>query len=131
MKGKEALYAVIGGIVGTIVTLMLGLVVPLGAQSGNDGHFDTVTCKRLKVISRSNGKPMVMLATDYNGGYVGVWEKLSTESEAMIKIEEYSGIVASSNYNSTRPLAAIGVDQRGNGAVHIRDRYGRLLSELK
>lgn len=49
MNRKACLYAVIGGIVGTVITLAVCSVMPLGAQNG-DATFGEITCTGLKVV---------------------------------------------------------------------------------
>ena len=49
---RELIYAAaVGGCVGALMTMALGLVLPLGAQSQSDGHFDEITCRRLRVVA--------------------------------------------------------------------------------
>ena len=67
MKRELIFAAVVGSCVGTLLTIMLGLVVPLRAQSGEDGHFDVVTCKELKVVD-SEGKG-VSIQSVHSSGY--------------------------------------------------------------
>lgn len=49
MRRKEALYAVIGGVVGAILAMASGAVFPLGAQSQRDVSFGKITCTELVV----------------------------------------------------------------------------------
>ena len=72
MRRKEALYAVIGSIVGTVLTLAVCTVVPIGRQIGNDGHFDGITCRELKVVD-SNGSPWVEILSEEREGKVRIW----------------------------------------------------------
>ena len=48
MKSKEGLYAVIGGIVGAVLTLAVCAVMPIGAQNGDatNASFESITCER-------------------------------------------------------------------------------------
>ena len=55
MNRKERLYAVIGGVVGPVLTMVVCSFSPLGAQSENDAQFDTITCKVLKVVDPADG----------------------------------------------------------------------------
>ena len=53
MKRKEVLMAVIGGFFGALVTMMVGLFLPMGvvAQSYNqDAVFGTITCRKIEVV---------------------------------------------------------------------------------
>ena len=49
MRRKEAFFAVVGGVVGAVLTMVTGLFSPLGAQD-EDASFGTVTCRELKVV---------------------------------------------------------------------------------
>ena len=51
MKAKEQWYAVIGGCVGAVLTLVVCSFSPLGAQSQSDGNFGRITCTELEVVS--------------------------------------------------------------------------------
>ena len=56
MKTKEGLYAIIGGCVGAVLTMVVCSFSPRGAQSQSDGNFGRITCTDLKVM-RSDGTP--------------------------------------------------------------------------
>ena len=50
MKKKEALFAVIGGVVGAVLVMAAGSFAPLGAQNEvADAEFGTITCSKLVV----------------------------------------------------------------------------------
>ena len=52
---RELIYAAaVGGCVGALMTMALGLVLPLGAQSQSNGTFGKITCTELDVL-RPNG----------------------------------------------------------------------------
>ena len=51
MKRKEALYAVIGGCVGAVLTMVVCSVVPIGAQSQSDAIFGKITCREMEVVA--------------------------------------------------------------------------------
>ena len=61
---RELIYAaVVGGCVGALMTMALGLVLPLGAQNeARDAEFGTITCTELNVVN-SAGKTLVWLNT--------------------------------------------------------------------
>ena len=69
MRRKESLYAVIGGVVGAVLTLALCSVMPIGAQNG-DATFGEILCTGLKVVSE--GKEMIKLGADDDGGSIWV-----------------------------------------------------------
>ena len=56
MKTKERLYAVIGGMVGAVLTMVVCSLSPLGAQSQSEGHFDEITCRKLRVVNEDSFK---------------------------------------------------------------------------
>ena len=66
MRRKEALFAVIGGVVGAVLTMAAGLFSPLGAQD-EDASFGTVTCQELKVVGPA-GDTRVWLLSEFDGG---------------------------------------------------------------
>ena len=82
MRRKEALFAVIGGIVGAVLTMVAGSFSPLGAQSqGADVSFGTITCEKLMAgavgsrgifVADSDNKLVVEIGSDEHGGVVSV-----------------------------------------------------------
>ena len=54
MKAKERLYAVIGGCVGAVLTMVVCSFLPLGAQSQGEHVFGEITCTKLTVINAEN-----------------------------------------------------------------------------
>ena len=70
MRRKECLYAVIGGVVGAVLTMAVCSVLPLGAQSQSDGVFGEITCTGLKVVN-AEGITRVELFDNEDGG--GIW----------------------------------------------------------
>ena len=59
MNTKERLYAVIGGCVGAVLTMVVCSFFPLGVQSQADS-FGEITCTRLRVVD-SDGREIVTL----------------------------------------------------------------------
>ena len=59
MRRKESLYAVIGGVVGAVVTMAVCSVMPIGAQNG-DATFGEITCTGLNVVD-AEGNARIML----------------------------------------------------------------------
>ena len=93
---------------------MLGLVVPLGAQSGEDGHFDVVTCKELKVVD-SEGKG-VSIQSVHSSGYIVVDGR--DGGKVMI-----SGI----GPRSGRPFIHVfGKEKEGSAGISIDENGGRV-----
>ena len=70
MNRKGSLYAVIGGVVGAVLTMAAGHVMPIGAQNG-DATFGEITCTKLNVVDVA-GETKVSLGTREDGGYVDV-----------------------------------------------------------
>lgn len=66
MNTKCGLYAVIGGVVGAILTMAVCSVMPIGAQNG-DATFGEITCSRLNVVD-DGGKLRVGLNADSEHG---------------------------------------------------------------
>ena len=55
MNSKGLLYAVVGGCVGSVLTLVVCSFSPLGAQSQSDGNFGEITCTKLIVVDPLKG----------------------------------------------------------------------------
>ena len=85
MNTKCGLYAVIGGIVGAVLTMAVCSVMPLGAQNG-DATFGDITCTGLKVVDEKG----TTRATVYAGG-VTVRDK-SEVSASMSANESGAGV---------------------------------------
>ena len=66
MNRKASLYAVIGGVVGAVLTMTVGLFLPQTAQSQSDAVFGKITCKELEVVDSDTGNVKVLLG--YRGG---------------------------------------------------------------
>ena len=70
MRRKEALYAVIGGVVGAVLVMAAGSFSPVGAHNGvRDVEFGEITCRRIRVVD-SDGKNTVVIG---DMGYVTVY----------------------------------------------------------
>lgn len=66
MRRKEMFNAVIGGIVGAVLVMTAGSIVPLGAHNEVKGvEFGQITCRRIEVLD-SDGEKRVII----NGEYV-------------------------------------------------------------
>ncbi len=73
MRRKEVLYAVMGGIVGTVLTMAAGSFSPLGAQTeGPDAEFGEITCRRMKVVDPDSGNTKVTLGIHGTSGFIAV-----------------------------------------------------------
>ena len=141
MRRKEALYAVIGGVVGAILTMVVGSFSPLGAQSQSDVSFGKITCKELAVenpdgavwifprpedggvdVYGKDGKIMASISVIGNGGFVGVYGKDGSTAANMF-IGEHGGQVAV--YGGDRKSAAVMViSEVDGGMVGVSDNNG-------
>ena len=160
MNTKERLYAVIGGCVGAVLTMLVCSFLPLGAQSQSDGHFDEITCRRLRVVA-DNGSDsettidlMGMLVkgaglrthifpmgiqirnsngvTNMTGGVISVKKTDDNDPRAVkLGIDEYGGLVEVFGKGDYTSRAVMGVNQYGNGAVNTWDKNGYRLGNLK
>ncbi len=145
MRAKEVLYAVIGGIVGTVLTMAVGALAPLGAQDESvDLNARKITCRALDVVDEKGnlhaglnfsefggsvfvvgkqGKGAEMHVTKY-GGAVFVWGKEAKGGAAM-HLDGFGGKV----YVEGRGFkeAAMRIDEHG-GRVSVEGEEG---NELK
>ena len=130
MNTKERLYAVIGGCVGAVLTMVVCSVVPIGAQSKAD-RFGEITCNGIKVVDR-NGRTMVELGSGETGGIVGIWSNTPTYPRGVfMEAGEYGGHIKCFPRMEIRDAASVKSVQLGfmngqtrDGTVEI---YGNLL----
>ena len=66
MRRKECLYAVIGGVVGAVLTMAAGHVMPIGAQNG-DATFGEMTCTALLVMDTERKVKLALTASPRSG----------------------------------------------------------------
>ena len=108
MTRKEALCAVIGGVVGAVLVMAVGSFAPLGAQSEvADAEFGTITCSKL-VVRDNRLMPIIRTEIDTFGvnvsgkdgrsaelGAVGlfVYGKEGVGSRALVIVGENGGAV--------------------------------------
>ena len=86
MRRKEVLFAVIGGVVGAVLTLAAGSFSPIGAQNevGN-AEFDTITCRALKVESPKGAAFGYAEIAPNEHGYVDITcNSLTCESDLVV-----------------------------------------------
>ncbi len=130
MKAKERLYAVIGGCVGAVLTMVVCSFFPLGVQGQSD-RFGEITCTGLKVINPA-GRPMVELGSGETGGIVGIWSNTPTYLRGVfMEAGEYGGHIMCFPRMENRDAASVKSVQLGfmngqtrDGTVEI---YGNLL----
>ena len=76
MRRKEMLYAVIGGIVGTVLTMAAGALAPLGAQDEPvDLNAGRITCRELDVLDAKGNLRAGLNASEFGGSVFVVGEK--------------------------------------------------------
>lgn len=113
MNTKERLYAVIGGCIGAVLTMVVCSFFPLGVQSQSD-RFGEITCTGLEVVG-PDGSLQVRLGGDLlNDGL---------NAPVFISDLEYGGAIMC--YGKDAGSAMLGVTKYG-GTVHVfgtgRDR---------
>lgn len=157
MNRKEHLYAIIGGCVGTILTLVVCSFLPVGAQSGGS-NFGKITCTGLEVISLE-GRTVVEMGSGKTGGFIvckpntpknstGVYMNAGryggemicfqhinadTGAEESVKIGFESGASAEITINDglVSPLVELSTNERG-GTIEVisRESYEMDLTKI-
>ena len=145
MNIKGSLYAVIGGVVGAVLTLAVCSVMPIGAQSQSDGVFGKITCTGLDVVDAEGNTKISLLG----GGMVFVYG--SKGGAVWLHVNDYGGSVSvlgkarlvpsGGNENDQFLKSAhalidamrgtMAVDEYGNGGVRTWDKNGYRLATLK
>ena len=116
MNTKERLYAVIGGCVGAVLTMLVCSFLPLGAQSQGN-RLGYITCTGLKVID-SAGRTMVDIGYDeMGGGKIGIWANDSMHLRQVFLAAGNSGggITCFARVNTSDELLARGSVGMGFG----------------
>lgn len=91
MRRKEMLYAVIGGIVGTVLTMAAGALAPLGAQDEPvDLNAGKITCRELDVVDADGNLRAGLNASEYGGSVFVAGEK---GKGAAMHLDEFGGKV--------------------------------------
>ena len=121
MKRKEALYAVVGGCVGAVLTMVVCSFHPLGAQSQSDSNFGKITCTELDVLN-AEGEVVVHIGVLENGGVVSV-NGNDGEPQASMGVFRNGGIVRV-NGNDGESMASMGVLRNG-GVVRVNGNDGK------
>ena len=151
MDRKSGWYAVIGGVVGAVLTMAVCSVMPIGAQNG-DATFGKITCTELAVVD-AVGRAQVVVRYDENGGRLTVVDKsyeggtmigvdqkgrgtISVSSAeirvaAMMHVGDDGGHITVYGKGETGTRVAIGVNEYGNGGVSTWDKNGYRLATLK
>lgn len=120
MKGKEALFGMFCGVVGAVLTMVVGSFAPLGAQNDvSDAEFRTITCRRMNVVDSEGAIAVEIVADEIDGGMVVVRDKDSIFPLAVMGAGEYGGEVTVGGKDG--PKVAISSGEQG-GAVFV---YGK------
>ena len=120
MNTKERLYAVIGGCVGAVLTMVVCSFLPLGAQSQGDSYGE-ITCTGLKVID-SEGRVAIRLSnSDYPSVASGVIQVFGKDDSnafqaVWIGVSEKNGMVGV--YNRDFASAQLKTNENG-GCVTV------------
>ena len=116
MLRREALFAVVGGVVGAVLVMAAGSFSPLGAQN-ESVNLREITCTGLRVVDE-DGAIVGLMSGDEHGGRVSVYGK---DGEAKVKLSVYEG------YGhvgvGTRVYLIAGED---NGYVHVLGNGGKV-----
>ena len=116
MRRKEMLYAVIGGIVGTVLTMAAGALAPLVAQDVPvDLNAGRITCRELDVVD-AKGKLHAGLNFSEFGGSVFVVGKAGKGAE--MHIAEFGGAVF-----------VWGKEAKGGAGMHLDGFGGKVYVE--
>ena len=114
MQRKEVLFAVIGGIVGAVLTMAAGLFSPLGAQNETiDLNVGEITCTGLKVVDEAGETRVEMFGTE-DDGTVRVWNKGGPV--AVMGVNEHGGNILVSGRDIEGDIGAsaeMSVDEHG------------------
>ncbi len=133
MRRKEALFAVIGGVVGTVLTMTAGSFSPLEAQNEvREVYFDEIRCRQI-VVDYPNGIPAILLSAVEDGGALvimgnnggGVFiESNKTGGSVRVRGKDGKG-EAGMNINEHGGGYIGTVNKHGNGGVLMdADEYG-------
>ena len=123
MRRIEVLYAVIVSIVGTVLTMAVGTLAPLGAKDEPvDLNAERITCRELKVVDEE-GNTKVTIGADDDGGYVAVIGK-DGKGWAAMSIDGDGGAV---DVWGKGARARMGVYKDGNGDFSSWDENGNRL----
>lgn len=130
MNRKGVLFAVIGGVVGAVLTMAAGRISP----AVNDAQFRVVTCRGLKVVDAAGESVVLMYAAPF-GGRLVVGDREGNEM-ASIGVGERGAMVAVSGKLGAEVLLGkqrvmMSVNEYGDGEVLTWNRNGDLAATLK
>ena len=125
MKAKEHFYAVIGGCIGAVLTLVVCSLSPLGAQSQSDADFGKITCTEIDVVGPDGTLGVWISGGRKHGGLIHVYDKDGI-SEAFMFIGKHGGSVGVYGKDG-KSSANMGVDENG-GVVNVQGKSTEFLS---
>ena len=138
MRRKEVLFAVIGGVVGAVLTMAAGSFSQLGAQDDvKDAEFGKITCREIVVVDSDNigihmdveryggsiyvngkdGDSSVSIGIDKNGGDITLHGK--GNKMAYMEIDDEGGRVGVFGNGGDR-------ESSGSASLSIGDNRGRV-----
>ena len=121
MQRKEALYAVIGGVVGAVLTMAAGSFSPLGAQDGAvDLNVGEITCTGLKVVDEAS-ETRVWLRGMEDEAMVGVYDK---DARVIVRAREHVRGVLVFGKNGKPKASMIDRDGQDGGLVGVSGKDG-------
>ena len=127
MRRKEALYAVIGGVVGGVLVMAAGSFTPLGAQNEvREVYFDEIRCRQI-VVDYPNGMPAILLSAVEDGGALVIMG--NNGGGVFIESNKTSGSVTVRGKDG-KGAATLSVGEHG-GRVDVYGKDGSLRATLK
>ena len=134
MKKKERLYAVIGGCVGAVLTMVVCSFFPLGVQSQPNGNFDKITCSELEVVY-SDGTRGVRISVGSLGGKIDLRVKkglrVTDDNRVpyLVGLDAFGGLFIRSATNGSH-LASISGGHGGIVAVSDERGKGQVIMDV-
>ena len=149
MRRKEVLFAVIGGVVGAVLTMAAGSFAPLRAQ--DESNVEEITCTGLKVVDAAgrsrvvlgviegggvvgvlgkDGGPQATMSAGDIGGHVGVWNKDGHLVAGMAATFEHAGRVYVSGKDGDLPQGSMTASE-DEAAVNVFGKDGNLRAFMR
>ena len=115
MRRKEALFAVIGGVVGAILTMVVGSFSPLGAHNEvTDAEFGEIICRRIRVVGWDDTtgtlRGKVVISGTGGDGYVLVYSEEGNGTAIIGAGDEHGGYVTLTLDGDSRSLTYFDLD---------------------
>ena len=112
MKRKEALFALIGGVVGAVLVMVAGLFSPLRAHNEvRDAEYGAITCTSIKVLG--NDKWVLILP-----GTIGVGGEDSSKVSITVSEEQADLVMRHTSHNGEVEITA---REDGAGVFVVRN----------